>query len=108
MALHAKINTHFTNLFANFVERLSKTPEGDGTLLDHSLLMYGTGMSDGQAHNDYPLPIAVVGGTSAGIRGNRFVIANERTPLANLLLGVAGTFGSRLETFGESTARMEA
>jgi hypothetical protein len=108
MALHAKINTHFTSLFATFVERLSKTPEGDGTLLDHSVIMYGTGMSDGQAHNDYPLPIAVVGGGKAGIRGNRFVIAPERTPLANLLLGVAGSFGSRMETFGESTARMEA
>jgi len=107
MALHAKINTHFTNLFATFVERLSKTPEGDGSLLDHSLIMYGTGMSDGQAHNDYPLPIAVVGGAKAGNRGNRFVVAKERTPLANLLLGVAGAFGSRLETFGESTARME-
>ena len=84
----------------------ARRPEGDGSVLDHSLIMYGTGMSDGQAHNDYPLPIAVVGG-GKGIRGNRFVIAKDRTPLANLLLGVAGTFGSRLETFGESTARME-
>jgi len=108
MALHATINTHFTSLFAKFVERLRQTREGDGTLLDHSLIVYGTGMSDGQAHNDYPLPVAIVGGGGGRLRGNRFVVAPERTPLANLWLGVAGTFGLPLETFGESTARMEA
>ena len=107
MALHAKINTHFTNLFAHFVERLKNTPEGDGTLLDHSLIVYGTGMSDGQAHNDYPLPVAVVGGGGGRIKGNRFVVAPERTPLANLWLGVSGTFNTPLEHFGEATARME-
>ena len=107
MALHGKINTHFTSLFAKFVERLSKTPEGDGSILDHSLIAFGTGMSDGQAHNDYPLPIAMVGGGGGRNRGNRFVVAPERTPLANLLLGVAGAFGSPLERFGESTGRME-
>ena len=107
MALHGKINTHFTTLFAKFVERLSKTPEGDGSILDHSLIAFGTGMSDGQAHNDYPLPIAMVGGGGGRNRGNRFVVAPERTPLANLLLGVSGAFGAPLERFGESTARME-
>jgi len=107
MALHAKINTHFTILFAHFIERLKNTREGDGTLLDHSLIVYGTGMSDGQAHNDYPLPVAVVGGGGGRIRGNRFVVAPERTPLANLWLGVSGTFNTPLEHFGEATARME-
>jgi hypothetical protein len=107
MLLHAKINTHFTGLFATFIERLRNTRDGDGTLLDHSLIVYGTGMSDGQAHNDYPLPIAVIGGGGGRVRGNRFVVAAERTPLANLWLGVSGVFGTPLETFGESTARME-
>jgi len=107
MALHAKINTHFTNLFAKFVERLQNTREGDGSLLDRSFLVYGTGMSDGQAHNDYPLPVAVVGGAGGRLRGNRFVVAPERTPLANLWLGVSGTFDTPLEHFGEATARME-
>ena len=108
MALHAKINTHFTSLFARFVERLHNTKEGDATLLDHSVIVYGTGMSDGQAHNDYPLPIAVVGGGGGRIKGNRFVVAPERTPLANLWLGMSDMFGLSLESFGESTARMEA
>ena len=108
MALHAKINTHFTNLFAKFVERLKNTREGDGTLLDHSLLVYGTGMSDGQAHNDYPLPFTIVGGAGGRLRGNRFVVAPERTPLANLWLGVSGLFDTPMEHFGEATARMEA
>src|SRR5688572_32666895 len=102
MALHGKINTHFTTQFAKFVERLSKTPEGDGSILDHSLIAFGTGMSDGQAHNDYPLPIAMVGGGGGRVRGNRFVVAPERTSLANLWLGVSGVFGTPLESFGES------
>jgi hypothetical protein len=107
MALHAKINTHFTTLFATFVERLRTTREGDGSLLDHSFLVYGAGMSDGQAHNSYPLPLAVLGGAGRGMKGNRFVVAPEWTSIANLWLGMAGTFGSPLERFGESTGRLE-
>jgi hypothetical protein len=64
-------------------------------------------MSDGQAHNSYPLPLAIVGGGGGRIRGNRFVVAPEWSPVANLWLGVAGLFGSPLESFGESTARLE-
>ena len=107
MAQHAKINTYFTMLFASFVERLRAAPEGDGSVLDHSLIAYGTGMSDGQAHNSYPLPFALVGGASGQLRGNRYLVAPEWTSIANLWLGVAGMFGSPLESFGESTGRFE-
>jgi hypothetical protein len=108
MALHAKINTHFTSLVANFIERLRTTREGDGSLLDHSVIAFGAGMSDGQAHSAYPLPIALVGGGGGRLlAGNRFVVAPEWTPIANLWLGVAGAFGRSLEQFGESTARLE-
>jgi hypothetical protein len=107
MALHAKIDTHFTTLFASFVDKLRNSPEGDGSVLDHSLIVYGTGMSDGQAHNSYPLPFAVVGGAGGQLRGNRYVIAPEWTSIANLWVGVAGLFGSTLESFGESTGRFE-
>ena len=86
MAQHAKINTHFTALFAAFVEKLRQSPDGDGSVLDHSLIVFGTGMSDGQAHNAYPLPLAAVGGAGGSMKGNRFVVAPEWTPIANLWL----------------------
>jgi hypothetical protein len=107
MALHAKIDTHFTSLFARFVDKLRNSPDGDGSVLDHSLIVFGAGMSDGQAHSAYPLPLAAIGGASRRIKGNRFLVANEWTPVANFWLGVAGMFGSPLENFGESTGRVE-
>ena len=72
MAQHAKINTHFAQLFATFLERLRDSPEGDGSVLDHSLIAFGAGMSDGQAHSAYPLPLATVGGAGGKMKGNRF------------------------------------
>src|SRR5580765_1527676 len=107
MALHAKIDTHFASLFAAFIDKLRASPDGDGSVLDHSLIVFGAGMSDGQAHSAYPLPLAAIGGASRKIKGNRFLVANEWTPVANFWLGVAGMFGSRLEHFGESTGRVE-
>jgi hypothetical protein len=107
MAQHAKINTYFTQLFARFLETLRKSPDGDGSLLDHSLIAFGTGMSDGQAHNSYPLPFTLVGGAGGRLRGDRFVVAPEWCSIANLWLGVAGMFDLPLETFGESTQRFE-
>jgi hypothetical protein len=107
MAQHAKINTHFTTLFAQFLAKLRASPEAEGSVLDHSLIAFGTGMSDGQAHNSYPLPLAVVGGAGGRLRGNRFVVAPEWSSIANLWLGVAGLYGLPLESFGESTARFE-
>jgi hypothetical protein len=106
MAMHTKINTHFVSHFASFVETLSKAPEGDGTVLDHSLLVYGNGMSDGQAHNAYPLPLATVGGLGGKLKGNRFVQAADWTPIANLWLSVADLYDARLDSFGESTGRV--
>src|SRR5688572_3583020 len=106
MALHAKIDTHFASLFAAFVEKLRTSPDGDGSVLDHSLIVFGAGMSDGQAHSAYPLPLATVGGANGGLKGNRFVLAGEWTPVANFWLSVAGMFGSPIEQFGESNGRV--
>jgi hypothetical protein len=75
-------------------------------VLDHSLIMFGAGMSDGQAHSAYPLPLAAVGGASGRMKGNRFVVAGEWTPVANLWLSVADMFGSPIERFGESNGRV--
>jgi hypothetical protein len=107
MAQHARINAYFTQLFASFLERLRAAPEGEGTVLDHALIAYGTGMSDGQAHNSYPLPFALVGGACGKLRGNRYLIAPEWTSIANVWVGVANLFGVPLESFGESTGRFE-
>ena len=106
MALHGKIDTHYVGLFASFIERLRTSPDGDGSVLDHSLIVFGAGMSDGQAHSAYPLPLAAVGGAGGQMKGGRFVVAPEWTPVANFWVSVAGMFGSRLDSFGESTARL--
>ncbi len=106
MALHAKIDTHFTTLFASFIDKLRQSPDGDGSVLDHSLIVFGGGMSDGQAHSAYPLPLAAIGGLGGKMKGNRFVLAGEWTPVANFWLSVAGLYGSPLEQFGESTGRV--
>jgi hypothetical protein len=107
MEQHAKINTYFTMLFASFLERLRASPEGEGSVLDNSLIAYGTGMSDGQAHNSYPLPFALVGGAGGKLRGNRYLIAPEWTSIANLWLGVTDLFSLPMTSFGESTGRFE-
>jgi hypothetical protein len=106
MALHAKIDTHYTGLVASFVETLRRSPEGDGSVLDHSLIAFGAGMSDGQAHSAYPLPLALIGGAGGRLGGGRYLVAPEWSPVANLWLSVAGVFGSRLDRFGESTGRV--
>jgi hypothetical protein len=107
MALHAQIDTHYVQLFAAFVEKLRSMPEADGSVLDHSLIVFGCGMSDGQAHSAYPLPLAAVGRAGGRLKGNRFVVAPEWSSVANFWLGVAGMFGSPIERFGESTARLD-
>jgi hypothetical protein len=106
-AQHAKINSLFLSLFAEFVDKLEASPDGDGSLLDHSLIAYGHGMSDGQAHDSYPLAFATVGGAGGRIRGNRYLIAPEWSPIANLWLGVAGLFDVPIDAIGESNGRFE-
>jgi Protein of unknown function (DUF1552) len=107
IALHAKVNLFFMQQFAKFVSKLQTTPDGDGSLLDHSLLFYGAGMSNGNAHSPHPLPLIVLG-NGPDIKGGRHLAVRERTPIANLWLGVAdGFFNCSLESFGESTGRVE-
>jgi hypothetical protein len=107
MERHAKVNAHYAQLFATFLEKLKSMPEGDGTVLDHSLIFYGAGMSDGQAHAPYPLPLVAVGRGGGLVKGDRFIVAPEWTPIANLWLGVANLYGIRLNAFAESNGRVE-
>jgi Protein of unknown function (DUF1552) len=107
IAEHAKVNAYHAGLFAKFLERLRSLPDGDGSLLDHSLLVYGSGMSNGNGHTPYPLPHVVAGGAAGGVKGDRHLVAPEHSPNANLMLSVADKFGLELEQFGVSTGRLD-
>jgi hypothetical protein len=107
IAGHAKLNAHHVGLFAKFVERLRSTPDGDGSLLDHSVIVYGSGMSDGNGHTGGPLPHVVVGSGGGRIKGNRHLASPEGTPMANLLLSLAHVSGVELERFGVSRGTLD-
>lgn len=106
IAMITKICTHHVAQFGRFVERMRATPDGDGTLLDHAVLMYGAGFGDGNLHNAELLPIAVVGGGCGSLKGNRFLKYPERTPLMNLGLTLLDAVGVKLERIGDSTDRL--
>jgi hypothetical protein len=98
-----KIQRYHTEVFAKFLGRLAKMPDGDGSMLDHSILLYGSNMSNSNAHNQYPLPTALVGGGCGKIRGGQHINFKERTPLANVLLTVLQRSGVPIEKVGDST-----
>jgi hypothetical protein len=104
---HTKVNVYHIGLFARFIERLRSTPDGDGSLLDHSLILYGSGMSDGNGHTGGPLPLAMAGGASGRVRGNRHIRTAPNTPMANVLLSVSRKFDLAQEKFGISTGTVE-
>ena len=95
-----KINTYHMSLFAEFIERLSTTPDGDGSLLDHSLILFGSGMSEANIHSRLNIPTLLVGGSSAGLKGNRHIQSKTETPFANCLLALANVYGCELKQFG--------
>ena len=101
VARNAKINALCLRMFARFLARLDATSDGDGTLLAHSLVFYGSGMGNSNVHATDPLPMLAVGG-GAG-RGHRHLVFSPRTEVGNLWLNVAQTFDSPLDRFGEST-----
>ena len=104
---HAKLNAYHVSMFAKFIERLRSTPDGDGSLLDHSLIVYGSGMSDGNGHTGSPLPHIVVGHGTGPRRGNRHVAAADGTPMANFLLTLGARMGLEQERFGISTGTLD-
>jgi len=100
----ARINAYHVGLFEKFVEKLRSMPDGDGSLLDHSLVFYGAGMGNGNAHAPDPLPLVAVGG---GTRGGRHIVPETRTSIADVWLGVAHRFGADIPSFGESTGSLD-
>lgn len=102
-ARFAQLNRYHIGLFGYFLEKLDSIPDGDGTLLDNSLIMYGSGMSDGNSHNHDPLPVVLAGRASGALEGNRHLVFPERTPMSNLLLSMLDKLGVHQESFGDST-----
>ena len=103
----AKINRFHVSLFAEFLEKLQATPEGDGSLLDHVLYLYGSGMGNPNLHDHVNLPIIVAGGAAGNMCGGRHIRFNDATPLANLHLTLLDKVGVRLDSFADSDGKVD-
>jgi hypothetical protein len=103
----SKINQHHANIFCHFLDRLAATQEGDGTLLDHSMIMYGSGLADGNRHDHHNLPILIAGGACGTIRPGRHIRYPKETPLANLYLGMLHRLDGEAKSFSDSTGPLE-
>jgi hypothetical protein len=98
-----RIQAFHVGLWSYWLEKLRATPDGDGNLLDHSLLLYGGAMSNSNVHNHAPLPIVVAGGANGRMKGGRHLKYAENTPMANLLLTILNKAGIPQESVGDST-----
>jgi hypothetical protein len=106
IARMAKINAFHVSLFAEFLGKLKATPDGEGTLLDHSLLLYGSGIGNPNIHDHTNLPIIVAGGSATGMKGNRHITFAKPTPLANLHLTLLDKVGVHLDKFADSNGKV--
>ena len=102
-----KINTHHVNQFAYLIDRMKNTPDGDGTLLDHSMILYGSSISDGNRHTHTNLPTVLVGGGSGKLKSGRHIRYAPETPMNNLLLSMLEKSGIDTEKLGDSTGKLE-
>jgi len=103
----AKINRYHVQQFAYFLEKLRNTPDGDGSLLDHSIFIYGSGISDGNIHFHLDLPMLVVGGGAGTLKGGRHVRYQNDTPISNLYVSVLDKLGLPMNQFGDSTGKLD-
>jgi hypothetical protein len=106
IARMAKINAFHVSLFAYFLERLKATPEGSGSLLDHSLFLYGSGIGDPNVHDHTNLPVIVAGGAAGGMKGGRHLRYDQPVPLANLHLSLMNKVGVNIDSFADSSGRI--
>jgi hypothetical protein len=100
-----KVQTYHTQVFAKFLDKLNKMPDGDGTMLEHSLFLYGSNMSNSNAHNHYPLPTSLVGGWKT-VKGGQHLVLPDHSPLANVLLTMLDRAGVTQDKIGDSTAKL--
>jgi hypothetical protein len=106
IAMLIKINQHHAAAFSYYLTKLDSTPDGDGTLLDHMILLYGSGMSDGNRHEHHDLPTLLVGGGSGRLKGGRHLRYKRYTPITNLLVTLLDKLGVPAETLGDSNGRL--
>lgn len=99
----AKLQTYHTEVFAKFIQKMADIDEGENTALENAIILYGSNMSDGNLHNNFPLPNAVVGGGCGAIKGNQHLVYEDRTPHANLLLTLLHRAGVSLPRLGDSS-----
>jgi hypothetical protein len=102
----AKVQAYNTGLFAKFVGKLKQMPNGDGSMLDHSLILFGSNMSNSNLHDHFPLPTAVVGGACGKLKGNQHLRCPDRTPIANLHVALLNRVGIPTQSFGDSTGEL--
>jgi hypothetical protein len=107
IAKKAKIDAYHVSLLGYFLEKLQATPDGDGSLLDHSMIMYGSGMGDGNLHEHTNLPALVAGGGAGKLKTGRHVKYPDDTPKTNLLLSILDKAGVQMEKLGDSTGQLE-
>lgn len=107
LAKVSRINRYHVEQFANWVRRLKSTPDGDGTLLDHSTVVYGSGLSDGNRHWHHELPVAMIGRANGTLKTGRHVKYPGETPMANLFLAMLDRVGVPAETLGDSNGKLD-
>jgi hypothetical protein len=105
IAQNVKVNTYHATLLARFIDKLQSTPDGDGSVLDHSLIFYGGGMGNPNPHASDPLPVIGIGGGVG--KGHRHVKLAPRTPVGNLWLAVGNKYGADMKSFGDSTGSVD-
>jgi hypothetical protein len=103
----AKINVFHTTLFSYYLDKLRNTPDGDGSLLDHMMTIYGAGMSDSNRHDPTNLPILLAGGAAGQLKGGRHIRYADNPPMANLLVTLMGKLNVPVEQIGNSTGKLE-
>ncbi len=106
IAQHAKINTHHVGLFSHLVKRMAETPDGDGSLLDHSILLYGAGMGESDIHSPHNLPVLLVGSGGGRLTPGRHLKYKIDTPFMNFGLSLLDKVGVHLDSLGDSTGRL--
>ena len=104
MEMLVKINTYHMEILARFLTKLKAMPDGDGNMLDNSMILFGSGMSNSNMHNHFPLPLTLVGGACGRVKGNQHLRYADHTPVANLLLAILDRAGVPTEKIGDSTA----
>ncbi len=106
LAALARIQNYHASMFAYYLKKLSSIADGDGTLLDHSMILYGSNMSDSNLHNHFPLPVVVAGGCNGQLQGSRHLKYPDHTPMTNLLVTLLGKAGISIGQLGDSTGTL--